>query len=172
MNKISFTCLMLFSLSIAAFVSLSGCSAAAKESPVEENKKLYTHVWDEVMNKGNLNMINDSNFTQDAVIHASPEKLKGVESIKAYYNEFLVGFSNIKFTMTDVIGEGEKLVKTWNFQGTHTGVFFGIPATGKQVSLDGSTVVRMENGKIAEERDYFDNMEFMTQLGLLPPAGQ
>jgi predicted ester cyclase len=30
----------------------------------------------------------------------------------------------------------------------------------------------MSNGKIAEERDFFDNMDFMTQLGLMPPAGK
>ena len=29
----------------------------------------------------------------------------------------------------------------------------------------------MANGKIAEERDFFDNMDFMTQLGLMPAAG-
>ncbi len=33
-----------------------------------------------------------------------------------------------------------------------------------------STVIRMTNGKIAKERDYFDNMEFMTQPGVMPPA--
>ncbi len=74
--------------------------------------------------------------------------------------------------MTVVIDAGEKLEKQKNFAGTHTGEFFGVPATCKQVSLDGSTVIRIANGKIAEERDYFDNMEFMTQLGLIPPAGQ
>ena len=42
------------------------------------------------------------------------------------------------------------LVKHWNFAGTHSGVFFGIPATGKKVSLDGVTLVRMSKGKIAE----------------------
>jgi hypothetical protein len=31
-----------------------------------------------------------------------------------------------------------------------------------------SVYVRMENGKIAEERDFFDNLEFMQQLGLIP----
>ena len=69
-----------------------------------------------------------------------------------------------------MFGQGDKLVKHWNFKGTHTGNFFGIPATGKTVNLDGVTLVSMSNGKIAEERDFFDNMEFMTQLGLMPAA--
>jgi len=65
-----------------------------------------------------------------------------------------------------------KLGKHWNFSGVHTGVFFGIPATGKTVSIDGVTLVRMSNGKIAEERDFFDNLDFMAQLGLMPAPGK
>jgi len=72
--------------------------------------------------------------------------------------------------MVDVFGQGEKLVKQWNFKGTHTGNFFGIPATGKAVDLDGSTIVLMREGKIAEEQDFYDNMDFMQQLGMVPPA--
>jgi len=55
---------------------------------------------------------------------------------------------------------------------THTGVFSGIPATCKTVSIDEVTLVRMSNRKIAEERDFSDNMIFMTQLGLMPAAGK
>jgi ketosteroid isomerase-like protein len=34
-------------------------------------------------------------------------------------------------------------------------------ATGKKVSIDGVTLVRMEGGKVAEERDFFDNLDLM-----------
>lgn len=158
------------------FLAVS-CSSPEKTSPektdpVEANIKMYSHVWDEILNKGKLDMFNDSNFTKDVVMHASPSDVVGIDSVKAYYANFLTGFSNIQFTIKDIFGHGEKLVKYWNFKGTHTGVFFGIPATGKTVSLDGTTLVRMSNGKIAEERDFFDNLDFMTQLGLMPPAAQ
>lgn len=153
----------------------TACSSPEKEvakvDPVEANIKMYTHVWDEIINKGKLDLFNDSNFTKDVVMHASPSDIVGIDSARAYYTNYLTGFSNITFTIKDVFGQGEKLVKHWNFSGTHTGVFFGIPATGKKVNIDGVTLVRMSNGKIAEERDFFDNLDFMTQLGLMPPAG-
>jgi uncharacterized protein len=38
--------------------------------------------------------------------------------------------------------------------------------------IDGVTLVRMQNGMIAEEQDFMDNLIFMTQLGLMPPAGK
>lgn len=160
------------------FVTLlfTACSSPEKEAvktdPVESNIKAYTHTWDEVMNKGKLDMFNDSNFTKDVVMHASPTDIVGIDSARAYYAQYLTGFSNIQFTIKDVFGQGDKLVKYWNFKGKHTGDFFGIPATGKDVSLDGTTLVRMSGGKIAEERDFFDNLDFMTQLGLMPAPGK
>jgi len=177
MKKLNFS----FSLTaLLAFVILlmNACNSSMEKSSssgidtVANNIKAYSHVWDEIMNKGKLEMFNDSNFAKDVVMHASPSDIVGIDSSRAYYSNFLTGFSNITFTVKDVFGQGEKLVKYWSFKGTHTGTFFGIPATGKTVSLDGTTLVRMANGKIAEERDFFDNMDFMTQLGLMPPAGQ
>lgn len=148
----------------------TSCSTTpeVKPDPAEANIKAYTHVWDEVMNKGKLDMINDSNFTTDVVFHMKPADVKGIDSARAFYANFITGFSNIQFTMKDVFGQGDKLVKHWNFKGTHTGNFFGIPATGKSVDLDGSTIVLMRDGKIAEEQDFYDNLDFMTQLGIIP----
>lgn len=155
----------------------TGCSSSEKTEPanadpVEANIKMYSHVWDEIINKGKLDMFNDSNFTKDVVMHVSPSDIVGIDTARGYYANFLTGFSDIKFTIKDAFGQGDKLVKHWNFAGTHTGVFFGIPATYKKISIDGVTLVRMSNGKIAEERDFFDNYDFMMQLGLIPQAGK
>ena len=163
--------------SVVLSLLFNACTSNQKSKPVTTdpvpaNIKMYTHVWDEIINKGKLGMFNDSNFTKDVVMHAGPSDVVGIDSARDYYANYLTGFSNITFTIKDVFGQGDKLVKYWNFKGTHTGVFFGIPPTGKTVSLDGTTLVRMANGKIAEERDFFDNMEFMTQLGLMPAAGK
>ena len=151
---------------------LTACSNPEREKAehVAANIKTYSYVWDEIMNKGKLDMFNDSYFTQDVVMHASPTDVIGIDNAREYYANFLTGFSDIQFTIKDVFGQDDKLVKHWNFKGTHTGDFFGIPATGKTVDLDGTTLVRMSNGKIVEERDFYDNLDFMTQLGLIPPS--
>lgn len=70
--------------------------------------------------------------------------------------------------MIDAFGQGDKIVKHWNFKGTHSGDFFGIPATGNKVDVSGVTLVKMKEGKIAQEQDFMDNLEFMQQLGLIP----
>lgn len=167
-----------FSLLMAVLfvLSFASCSEPEKQAMVEVdvnaavngNIKKYSFVWDEIMNKGKLDMFNDSNFTADVVMHVNPEDIKGIDSARAYYANFLTGFSNIDFKISDIFGQDDKLVKVWSFKGKHTGAFFGIPASGKEVSIVGTTVVRMSNGKIAEEQDYFDNLEFFQQLGLIP----
>ena len=76
----------------------------------------------------------------------------------------MTGFSNIEFTILEVIGQGDRLVKHWNFKGTHTGEFFGMPASGNKLDLSGTTLVTMKDGKIAREHDFFDMMSMVTQL--------
>lgn len=147
-------------------------SCTNPDSQVEDNIKMYTHVWDEILNKGKLELFNESNFAKDVVLHVSPNDLVGIDSMKAYYANFLTGFSNIEFTIKDIFGQGDKLVKHWKFKGNHTGMFFGIPATGKKVSIEGTTLVRMIGGKIVEESDFYDNLDFLQQLGVIPVEGQ
>jgi len=154
-------------------ICLLACNTAEKSSPantepVAKNIKMYTAVWNDIMNKGKLDLFNDSNFTQDVVFYMKPANVVGIDSARAYYGQFLTGFSNIQFTVKNVFGQDDQLVKHWQFKGTHTGMFFGIPATGKAVELDGATIVKMKAGKIASEQDFFDNMDLMTQLGLVP----
>ena len=166
---------ILATLSLVAF-SFTGCTSPGETEPVATpdsvatNIKAYTHVWEEIMNHRKLEMFNDSNFSNNVVLRANPTDVVGLKNFKTYYGNFLTGFSDIQFTIKDIFGQGNKLVKYWNFKGKHTGPFFGIPATGNSVNIDGTTLVLMDKGKIAEERDFFDNLEFMTQLGELPPA--
>ena len=164
--------LLLLTLSISTLMACNNPkNETSKETTVDSvaaNIKMYTNVWDDIINKRMLDKFNDSNFTKNVVMHASPTNVVGIDSARAYYANYLTGFSDVSFTIKDVFGMANKLVKHWNFKGTHTGIFFGIPATNKKVDIDGVTLVRMENGKIAEERDFLDNLEFMQQLGLIP----
>lgn len=159
MNKIIRTSIF------ALLICLSSCTNPNAQT--EKNIKMYTDTWDGIINKRQIELINADNFSPEIIMHSSPENIVGLENFKAYYQNFLTGFSNIEFTMVDVFGQGDKIVKHWNFKGTHSGDFFGIPATGKSVNIDGTTLVKMKDGKIAEEQDFMDNMAFMQQLGLV-----
>jgi ketosteroid isomerase-like protein len=43
-----------------------------------------------------------------------------------------------------------------------------IPATGKSLDFPFSAIFRVENGKIASIRLYYDQIDVLTQLGLMP----
>jgi len=55
----------------------------------------------------------------------------------------------------------------WTFRGTHTGPFAdGTKPTGKHFSFKGATLIRLRDGKIAYQGDYYDAYGFLKQLGL------
>lgn len=138
-----------------------------QESKINQQITSYSNTWDEIINNGNLDYFNEDNFTNDLLIHMYPEDIVGIEATKAYYNNYIVGFSDIEFTILDAFGQGDKIVKHWRFKGKHTGEFFGIPATGNMMEIEGTTLVKMKDGKIAEEQDFLDNYSFLQQLGIL-----
>lgn len=148
--------------------SLESIQIEASNKQLIENLKMYETTWDEIINKGNIDLINETNFDKNITLVTVPENIVGIDGFKNYYNNYITGFSNVTFTIVDVFGQGDKIVKHWNFKGTHTGEFFGIPASGNTVDIDGVTLVKMIEGKIAQEQDFMDNLEFYQQLGLMP----
>lgn len=59
----------------------------------------------------------------------------GIEDFKAFYNNYLIGFSDAKFTMIAVYGQRYLITKHWRFQGTHDGELFCIPASNNILDL-------------------------------------
>ena len=116
------------------------------------------------MNKEKLDEFNETNFSPNVVFHASPTDIAGIPKARTYYGTFLTAFSGIKFEIKEIFGQGNKLTKHGVFSGVHTGDFFGVAPTGKSVRVEGSTIVRMENGIIMEEQDFFDNLDLLTQF--------
>ncbi|HIK62777.1 MAG TPA: hypothetical protein EYG01_02095 [Flavobacteriales bacterium] len=49
-----------------------------------------------------------------------------------------------------MFGQGDKIVKHWNFKGIHDGEMFGIPASNNKVDINGTTIVLRKDGKILQ----------------------
>ncbi|MFL2623168.1 MAG: ester cyclase [Flavobacteriaceae bacterium] len=140
----------------------------ANQVQLEENLSMYEAVWDKVINGRQIALINSDSFDENVTaVGTSTGDIVGLENFKNYYNNYLTGFSDAEFTIVDAFGQGDKIVKHWNFKGTHDGDFFGVPATGKRVDISGVTLVKMKAGRIAAEQDFMDLLDFYTQLGLM-----
>lgn len=55
-------------------------------------------------------------------------------------------------------------------RGTHQGELDGIAATGRSIQLHGCNVIEVADGRIVREREYFDTMALMAQLGVTDPG--
>ena len=154
---------------VIVVVISTGCQQQPdnSNSKVEDNIKMYTNVWDEILNKGNIDMI-DTHFASNYVNKTVSSTVNGQAEAKEFFGAFLTGFSDINFVVDEIFGVGDRVVKRWTFNATHTGEFAGIPATGNKISLKGVSVSRIVDGKIAEELDYMDDLGFLQQLGVMP----
>lgn len=64
--------------------------------------------------------------------------------------------------------EGDRVAFEWRFAGTNTGAWAdGTPATGKPFAFQGATVMRLADGLIVHQADYYDALGFYRQLGLM-----
>ena len=103
------------------------------------------------------------------------EPRRGREDIKAFMSGFREAFPDLNFWGTaDLIAEGEYVVGRWEGGGTHTGPAFSdflvgsLPAaTGRKMHFTGTTVLRVRDGKIAEEIGLDDGVAALQQLGLI-----
>jgi predicted ester cyclase len=103
---------------------------------------------------------------------------RGRDDIKAFMTDFRAAFPDLNFWGTaDLIAEGDYVVGQWEGGGTHTGPAFkdflvgSLPAaTGRKMRFTGTTVLKVIDGKIAEEVGLDDGVTALTQLGLLRAA--
>ena len=77
-------------------------------------------------------------------------------------------FPDLHVDLGAVIGEGDLVATRWTVTGTQQAEFFGIPATGKRVTVEGMNFYRLAGGKITEVWTQFDGLGLMQQLGAIP----
>ena len=100
---------------------------------------------------------------------------RGREDVETFMAGFREAFPDLKFSgAADLIAEGEFVVGRWEGGGTHTGPAFSdflmgsLPAaSGRKMRFTGTTVLRVANGKIAEEIGLDDGVTALQQLGLI-----
>ncbi len=99
-------------------------------------------------------------------------KATNAKDATAYAMTWLKAFPDGKMTVRTELTSGPWVVQEVAMEGTHTAPLESpngpIPATYKKVKGYGVQILKVENGKIAEARIYFDQLDQMSQLGLIP----
>jgi steroid delta-isomerase-like uncharacterized protein len=129
---------------------------------LEENKALVRK-WIDVNNTHSLELF-DEFVAPDYVDHTNKVDKEGLRQL------FIMGFTGFPDwheTIEDIIAEGDKVWIRITYTGTHTGEFMGVAPTGKNVTMKGVDIYRIENGKLIEYWHVSDQMHFNIQLGLI-----
>ncbi len=107
-----------------------------------------------------------------AIDHSPLGSEEGAEGFKGIISSFRAGMPNLAMTIADEIYSGDRVVHSWVIKGTHTGDrLMGVPATNKELTLSGMTIVRIEDDIIQERWTNLDMLGLLTQLGIVPPMG-
>ncbi|HEY2447135.1 MAG TPA: ester cyclase [Rhizomicrobium sp.] len=148
-------------------------------SKEEDNKAVIGRWFTEFWGKDvNLAVVDELAAPDMLLQYSLHEPRRGRQDIKAFMTDFRAAFPNLDFWGTaDLIAEGDYVVGQWEGGGTHTGPAFddfllgGLPAaTGRKMHFTGTTVLKVINGKIVEERGLDDGLTAMTQLGFVKKA--
>jgi predicted ester cyclase len=140
---------------------------------IEEHKAVVRRYFEDApYNPGVCDEIFAPTFRFHTIQHASitPQVTESTpESEKAAY-EWLkaVWSADWRFTIDELIAEGDRVMARWTFYGVHQGDLSGLPPTHAQVSYSGINIFRIADGKIAEIWDISDRLWLWQQLGVLP----
>lgn len=102
---------------------------------------------------------------------AAGRVMRTPNEVADWVRENIAWSSDFHFELTSQVESDDNLHCEWVLSGTHTGDLRGIPATGRQFNVRGASIVRMQDGRIREQRDYSDRMSLLIQLGVLPDPG-
>ena len=148
-------------------------------SKEQENKAIvgrwFTEFWG---NPWNPKVIDELAAPDMVLQYSLHEPRRGRDDVRDFMTGFRAAFPDLAFGgAADLIAEGDYVVGRWIGGGTHTGPAFDDflvgalpPASGRKMRFTGTTVIRVADGRIAEEVGLDDGVTALTQLGLLRAA--
>ena len=136
----------------------------------EDNKANIRRGYEEGFNQRNLAVF-DELMASDYVWHIASTTMQGREPAKQLISRFLSAFPDGRYTIEDMIAEGDRVVVRQTFRGTHQGDFMGIAPTGKQVTVTEIEIFRVANGRGVENWTNSDDLGLLQQLGVVPSMG-
>ena len=139
---------------------------------VAKNKALVRRFVEQVLAGGDLGALN-ALAAPGCVDHAAPPgQTPCLEAIAHFVVLWCAAFPDLRITIEDLLGEGDRVAVRSTLRGTHRGEFFGLPATDRRVTVTMIELYRLASGQIVERRPVLDTLGLLHQLGAgpsLPP---
>lgn len=113
-------------------------------------------------------------YATDAVAETPDQgQIRGREAIAEYFRQLTDAFPDVRYEPQHGHESANVAIDEGYVVGTQTGPLplpsgESVPATGKQIRVRSCDIISVEDGLVTSHRFYFDQMEFLGQLGLLP----
>jgi steroid delta-isomerase-like uncharacterized protein len=109
-----------------------------------------------------------ADFVAEPIAHQPLWQGTGSESMKHHIQEWLEGLPDLHMNTISLMVQDNQVWSRWEITGTHNGVLYGIPSTGKPIKALGITIFDIEDDKIRSLKTLFDGLGLMQQLEVLP----
>jgi steroid delta-isomerase-like uncharacterized protein len=136
---------------------------------LEANKAISRRLVEEAFNDGRLEVVDE--LIAPTFVNHDPSvtgDMVGPEGTKQLIEGYRTAFPDLRITVEDQLAEGDRVATRWTATGTHQAELLGIAATGKQATITGLTIDRIEDGKIVESWNNWDTLGMLQQLGVVP----
>jgi steroid delta-isomerase-like uncharacterized protein len=106
----------------------------------------------------------------DVVTHLAgyPEPFRGIDAVMEWARRYQAAFPDLHIEVDELHVDGDSVTVRWTSRQTHKGTYIGIPATGKQASINALQLLHFDAGKVRETWIMFDPLRVMQQLGVFP----
>lgn len=123
----------------------------------------------EVWSTGDLELIDE--LVADRHVHHDPlleEPISGASALKEWVATVRTGSPTLTKSVRETYVDGNAVVLTYTSTGTHDGEIMGIAPTGRSFELEGTSVFRVDEGKLVETVDVWDTYGLFSQIGAVP----
>ena len=132
-----------------------------RNTPASVVLRYYREVWEERQPEAITQL-----FGASYVNHAgSRGTLAGPAGIRANYDATTAAFPDVRFTLDDVLVEGDKVVVRYTMLGRQDGAFQGTLPSGREVNVPGIGIYRVADGRIQESWVVRDSLALLKQIG-------
>ena len=111
-------------------------------------------------------------WAADAQMVAPGAQVRGRDEVLAFLGVFHEAFPDLRLENVQVVSDGVAAAAEGSLTGTHDGVLHtpdgDVPPTGRHIDLRWAAVYATEGDTLKSEHLFFDQMDFLGQLGLLP----
>lgn len=150
----------------AVFLSLPSIGMADEAANLETIQAFHDALDSDTVTPDELASFLSPDFVDYNRPPMMPAEMTDFQSHVAVLTSVTTGFSDEthNIQVMETLSDGSVLI-AWDFVGTHSGDFFGVPATGRQVFMSGFDIYTLnDDGKIIAQRHVEDVAGLMAQI--------